>query len=246
MNESNQILVGIPKSHTAAYARLEERCRTAHAERDHALVLIPDVHHSVEALVAALNAILAEQLVPQRTKFGKHCVHCLDRSKAADHLMRARLVNNVMILVAKAGEFTTIGGKLLIFGVLLVAKDKDEIATLAGLELHFDIMACDRTPAVCKTVSGMAVEHSLRFGKLVVQADKRLAVGIITLNGAVDGIVSVMIAALLVFGLMVEGREICGLLNLHLTGRKVALEVLTVRGTVPEAPLGITEELDAL
>ena len=51
-----------------------------------------------------------------------------------------------------------------------------------------------------------------------------------------------MIAALTVFGLVVDDRA----LDFDLTGREVALEVLHVGRCIPQAPLGKGEQLEAL
>ena len=50
-----------------------------------------------------------------------------------------------------------------------------------------------------------------------------------------------MIASLLVFGLVIQCREIRCLLNLDLSGREVTLEILIVGSGIPQTPLGIRE-----
>ena len=55
----------------------------------------------------------------------------------------------------------------------------------------------------------------------------------------IEGIV---IAALAVFGLMIDGRA----LNLNFASREVALEVLHIGSGIPETPLLEAEELQAL
>ena len=47
MNETYEVLVGIAEAHASTDAALEETCRTRHAEGNHALILVPDVHHAV-------------------------------------------------------------------------------------------------------------------------------------------------------------------------------------------------------
>ena len=47
MNETYEVLVGIAEAHASTDAALEETCRTRHTEGDHALILVPDVHHAV-------------------------------------------------------------------------------------------------------------------------------------------------------------------------------------------------------
>ena len=79
-------------------------------------------------------------------------------------------------------------------------------------------------------MSGLALADTLRIGKLVVESDKRLTVGIETLDGGVaQCVVGIVVAAFLVFGLVIDG----GTVNLYLAGRPVALEVLHVGGSIP-------------
>ena len=47
VHKTYKILIGITKTHSAAYTALKERCRAGHVEGNHALVLVPDVHHPV-------------------------------------------------------------------------------------------------------------------------------------------------------------------------------------------------------
>ena len=103
-------------------------------------------------------------------------------------------------------------------------------------------MRCDRAPAVGKAVAWLAFHHSLRLGKLVVESDEALAVGIVALNLGIDGVESIVVAALAVFGLVIDGRAF----YLHFARREVALEVLHVGGSIPEAPFCKGEHLEGL
>ena len=152
VHESHEVLVRVTEAHAAADTRLEERCRTAHAEGDHTLVLVPDIHHAVHALVAALYVVLAEQLIPQCIEFREGFVHRLYRCKTFEHLVRAYLINDMMIELTEARKLAKIGGKLLILRIFCVAEDEDEVTRLTGCQFYLDIMAGDRTPAVRQAV----------------------------------------------------------------------------------------------
>src|SRR5690625_5658084 len=52
VHKADQVLVGIPKAHAPADTGFKERGTAAHIESHHALVLVPDVHHPVQLLVA--------------------------------------------------------------------------------------------------------------------------------------------------------------------------------------------------
>ena len=94
---------------------------------------------------------------------------------------------------------------------------------------------------MCHAISRPAIQYRLRFAQFVIQSDESFSVGIKALHVLVDRIVGIMIASLLVFGLMIQCREIRCLLNLDLSGREVTLEILIVGSGIPQTPLGIRE-----
>ena len=100
MHEAYEVLVRIAETHATTYSALEERCRTAHAERDHTLVLVPNIDHAVQTLITALYMIFAKQLIPQGVQFSKCLIYSLYRCKTFEHLVRVFLINNMMILLA--------------------------------------------------------------------------------------------------------------------------------------------------
>ena len=91
--------------------------------------------------------------------------------------------------------------------------------------------------AVARTAS----DDGIRIGKLIIEADERLTVGVKALDRNIHAVEGVVIAALAVFGLVVDDR----VLDFDLTGREVALEVLHVGRCIPQAPLGKGEQLEA-
>ena len=54
-------------------------------------------------------------------------------------------------------------------------------------------------------IAGLALDDSLRIGKLVIEAYKRLAIGIIALDRGIDMLERIMVAALTIFCLMIDG-----------------------------------------
>ena len=90
---------------------------------------------------------------------------------------------------------------------------------------------------MCHGVGAAAVFHDLRVGIAAPCAQKGIAAGVKAVNGRVDGEKGVVVAALAVFGLVVERAA----LDLDLAGRKVALEVGGVIHGVPQAKLHIAE-----
>ena len=86
-----------------------------------------------------------------------------------------------------------------------------------------------RAPSVGVAVAGTAFYHGIRSVKTIVKANKRLTIGVETVDGNIDTVVGVVVASLTVFGLVVDDRTF----NLYLAGREIALEVLHVGGGVP-------------
>ena len=97
--------------------------------------------------------------------------------------------------------------KLLLLFVLCIAEDEDEVLMLAGLQFYFHIVRGDGAPTVSNTHCGFAGHDTLWFVEVVIQTDKRLAVGVEALGfGIGQGIIGVVVSALLVLGLVVDGR----------------------------------------
>ena len=97
MNEAQQILVAVTEAHSSAYTALEIRSGTRHIERYHALVLIPDVYHSVYLLVGRINMILTEQVVPVGFELVKELVRFLGGIAHGDHLVSLCLVYDILL-----------------------------------------------------------------------------------------------------------------------------------------------------
>ena len=133
MNESHQILVRIPESHTSSYSTLKEGSRTAHAEGNHTLILIPDIHHSVQALVGALYLVFAQQFVPQRIQFRKSGIYRLYRHKTLDYIARALLIYNMVVFLSQGGKDGRLELKLLILLILCLSEHEDIVFALARL-----------------------------------------------------------------------------------------------------------------
>ena len=241
VHEAHEVLVGVAEAHAAADAALKEGSRAGHVERDHALVLVPDVDHAVQLLVAALQHVVVQQAVPVSLQFGKGGIHLLRRVQGGDGGLGARLVHQGT--AGRALQDVGVGRlELLVLRVLHVAQQEDEVAALARCQFHFEVMRGDGAPAVGDAVRGASGQHVLRVGKFVVEADEALAVRVEALDGRVDAVVGVVVAAFLVFRFVVDDRAF----HLHLAGREVTLEVLHVRGGIPQAPFGEGEQLQPL
>ena len=86
-----------------------------------------------------------------------------------------------------------------------------------------------------------SLHHCIRFIKTVVETDESLAVGVETVNGDIDRIEGIMVAALLVLCLVVDCRPV----DLNLSRREITLEILHVGCGIPQTPLQEREKLEA-
>ena len=57
VHKADEILVGIAETHTAANAGFKEGGGAAHVKGDHTLVLVPDIHHAIQALITGINGV---------------------------------------------------------------------------------------------------------------------------------------------------------------------------------------------
>ena len=121
VHKAQQVLATVPETHAAAGAALVVAGGTAHVEGDHALVLVPDIHHTVELFVAAPDRVGGQQVVPVGVQLGQGFIHLRVGGIAGHQLMGAGLVDD-------AG-----GGPLFLLRVLDVAQHVDQAAALAGV-----------------------------------------------------------------------------------------------------------------
>ena len=103
-------------------------------------------------------------------------------------------------------------------------------------------MGSDGRPAVCNGVGSLAGCNDLRILEAVVQTEEALTVGVVAVDGIVYSVECKVVAALLVFGLVENGRAF----DLHFAGVEVSLEVGGVVLCVPQTPLNEGEQLDGL
>ena len=228
--KSEQVLTRIAEAHPAAHAAFKIAGRAAHVERDHALVLVPDIHHPVDLLVAGLGVVVGEQCVPvpvQRV----HCRVKLCRGTVfSDHRVCARLVDH-----AGRGEF-------LILRVFHIAETKEKLPRLAGPQRHMELHRADRRPAVGDRIGAAAVLDRFGQRRRAVEADKGVARGIEAVIRAVRPEHGIVIPPLAVFGFVINGVR----LQLDLADGEVPLEVGAVVHRVPEAELYIGEHIERL
>ena len=92
MHEAKQVLVGIAEAHAASHARLVVGGGTGHIERDHALVLVPDVDHTVELFVAGIDAVGGQQFGPVGVELLQGGFDLFDGGETAEQLMGRLLV----------------------------------------------------------------------------------------------------------------------------------------------------------
>jgi len=230
MDEAGQILAGIAEAHAAADAALEVGSGTGHIESDHALILVPDVDHAVHLLVLRLDLIAGEEIYPVFLELCKSSVKLLSGVILSQHFVGRLLVDNVESF------------PLIILRILAVAEGEDVILALAGSQLNLDAVGTDGCPAACDRVGGFASEYSLGLAEAVVETEEGLAVGIKAADRSVYGEDSVVVAALTVLSLVIDGAAD----DLDFADGEVSLEVGHIIISVPQTELNEAEELDLL
>ena len=221
VDKPHKVLVGVAESHAAANAALKERGGARHAECHHALILVPDVHHPVEFLVAGVDDIDVEQGIPIVVELAEGCVHLLRRVESCDGVQ-------CLLLVDDLGS-----DELLVLLILHIAEHEDKVLALARLKFHLNKMGGNGAPAMCMAVARTAFHHCVGTFETIVEADEGLSVGVETIYRHIDAVVGIMVAALTVFCLVIDDRT----LYLYFAGGEVALEVLHVGSCVPQTPL---------
>ena len=64
MNKPDKVLIGIPEAHTAPDSAFKKACAAAHVERHHALILVPNIHHTVQFRNFRLHLKTSQKIVP--------------------------------------------------------------------------------------------------------------------------------------------------------------------------------------
>ena len=65
MYETEQILAGITEAHTAPHTAFKIAGGAAHVKGDHALILVPDIHHPAYVLISTFQRKAGEEAVPE-------------------------------------------------------------------------------------------------------------------------------------------------------------------------------------
>ena len=132
MNETEQILAGITESHAAAGTGFIIGSGTGHVECYHALILVPDVDHTVNLFIGRGNNVFGKQMIPVSVQLAE-CFFYLLRSLEAGEKFLCRF------FVDHARFFP-----LLVFRVFCVAEYKYEVLRFARSKCYIEMMSGDR------------------------------------------------------------------------------------------------------
>ncbi len=231
LNEPEQVLVRIAEAHPTPDPGLEEGRRTREVERDHALVLVPDVDHPVDVLAGRRHLEASEQIRPVVAQ-ANECL--LDRGRVAitgEHRADTALVDQL-----GTGRF-----ELRVPLVLEIPEHEDDLPRLARLERQLDVVRAARRPAVRDRVARASLLDGGRPGPAAIRAEERLTLRVEADRLLGAGEVGEVVAPLAVLALVVDDT----VLHLDLAHREVALEVRRVVPRIPETELDGAEEREA-
>ena len=223
MDEAQEILGTVPEAHAASDAALKIGSRTAHVERDHALILVPDVDLAVEPLIARVNLKGAQQLLPVSAEGLKTGIKLRLCGIFGQRFVGIRLVDDPR------------GHELFIHRALAVGQHEHKRFAVPRLQRQIEIVTSDGRPAVCLAVACLPCLDCFGMIETVIEAHKRFPVGIKAIHRTVDGKDRIVIAALTVLRLVINDRAIP--LEFHLRQGIVALEVGAVIPGIPQTEL---------
>ena len=95
VNKAHKVLITIAEAHATAYTTLEERSRTREVEGNHALILVPDVHHAVELIVTRAYIIYIKQSIPISIELSKCLVYLGSGVELCNECVSLILVDNL-------------------------------------------------------------------------------------------------------------------------------------------------------
>ena len=227
VHKAKQVLTAVPEAHAAAGAALVVAGRAAHVEGDHALILVPEVHHAVQLFLAGLQPVAGQQALPVVGQRSTGSIHLCIVGVAGHHGVGAGLIDD-------AG-----GGELFLLRVLDVAQTEEDLLFLPGGKVDMDMQRTYRCPAVGDAAAAVPGTDGLRVCRAAVHTAKSIPGGVKAGDGGVGPEHRIVVAALPVLGLVVDGTR----LHLHLAGGEVALEVGAIVHSVPQAELHIAEHV---
>ena len=228
VHEAQQILVGITEAHAAADPRLEERRRSRQVERDHALVRVPHIDRAIDVRVRGRHLQRLEQAVPVRAQLLERERGSRRIEVAREHRPRAGLRDRL-----RAGWI-----ELRVAGVLRVAEDEDDLATLTRFELEGHVMGSARRPPVRDRVGRLAALDDQRTIPTAVRTEEPIEPGVEAGERFRAREVGEVIATLAIFGLVIDDARV----DLDLADREIALEVRRVVPRVPQTELDRAEQ----
>ena len=156
------------------------------------------------------------------------CVKLCRGTVFFDHRVCARLVDH-----AGCGEFFALR-------VFCVAKTKEKLLRLAGVQLQMELHCADRRPAVRDGTGAAPGGDSLRQGGGAVGANEGVPCGVKAVIRTVCPEHGIVVPPLAVFGFVINGLRF----QLNLADREVPLEVGAVVHRVPEAEFHIREHIE--
>ena len=227
MHKAQQILTAVAEAHATAHAALVIAGAPAHIEGDHALVLVPDVHHAVQLFLSGVQLIGREQVFPVGGQRSAGRIDLRVGGIALHHGVGAGFVDD-----ARRDEF-------FLLRVLDVTQTEQDAAALSRGQLYMDVQRTNRSPAMGDAAGAMACPNGLRVCRAAIYAAECITGGVKAADGAVGPENSVVVTALTVFGLMIDSAA----LHLDFTGGEIALEVGAVVHSVPQAELHIAEHI---
>ncbi|SCH78067.1 Uncharacterised protein [uncultured Blautia sp.] len=201
MDEAKKILAGITESHAASGSGFVVGSGAGHVKGNHTLVLVPDICHTVYMRILALYVIAGEKLIPVCIQLGKGGIHLLGSGEFLHNLLSRILLDHIWCF------------PFVIFGILAVAKKEHKFFLLARCQGNVDLLAGNWVPSAGNGVAALSFLHSNRIIVSAAKSQEIITAGIKAIHRGIYCEKAVVVAALSVLGLMVNGAAD----DLHLT-----------------------------
>ena len=148
MNETKKVLTGIAEAHSAPGSGLIVGSRAGHVEGNHALILIPDICHTVYMRILALYMIAGEQLIPVSIQLGKSCIHLLGSSEFLHNFFRRIFFDHIW------------GLPFVILWILAVAKKEHQFFFFPWCQCNIDLLAGNWVPSAGNGIAAFSFFNS--------------------------------------------------------------------------------------
>ena len=220
MHEAQKVLAAVTEAHSSTRSALIIGRATAHIERHHTLILVPDIDHTVEFFLGRTHGKAGQQTLPIGTQLFHSRVKLFFCFKRGQHGIRFFFIDDA------------VRSKLLFHGVFHVSQAIQQTFFFARGKRYFRSQRGNGRPPCRHTSEGSTFFHGNGFSPPTELPQKAVSVRVKPGNGGVDRIERVVVTAFTIFRLVINRAPF----YFHFADIPVPLEVGGIVHGVPQAP----------